>query len=176
MTTPVNSHSSETTLVAVTWFLFGLDGIAVNSAAHRELWRSLRLAVSEATMTQLLSPYRESWTLRYGFLAAYLGHRLVTSADDESISDLNDLLGPFLVLDMRLAEVVATLIGIGVPPAMIATASGCPAQLLRLLRRLEVDQAWLEAKQKQPNGGMSPPSASLARATELIQHAVDTMP
>ena len=111
--------------------------------------------------------------MRYGFLTAYLGHRLVMLANEEAMSDLKDLLEPILCLEMTLAEVVATLVEAGVAPAVIAAGSGRPAFLVGLLRRLEIKQVWRETMLKDQLGAQSQFSRTIARAADMIHGAAN---
>lgn len=175
-TISADSHASDATVIAVSWLLFGLDAVDVLAPAHRELWRSLYSAVREGAVTQASPTAQAAWRMRYGFLTAYLGHRLVMLADEEAMSDLKDLLEPILCLEMTLAEVVATLVEAGVAPAIIAAGSGRPAYLVGLLRRLEAEQVWRQNRQKEQLGTQSQFSRAIAQAAEMIQGAVDAMP
>ncbi|HUZ63743.1 MAG TPA: hypothetical protein VMU82_08525, partial [Acetobacteraceae bacterium] len=171
-----DSQASDATVIAVSWLLFGLDTVDVLAPAHRDLWRSLHLAVREGAETQALPTAQAAWRMRYGFLTAYLGYRLVKIADEEAMSDLKDLLKPMLCLEMRLAEVVATLVNAGVAPAVLAAGSGRPAFLVGLLRRLETEQVWRETMQKEQLGTQPQFSRAIARAAEMIQGAADARP
>ena len=162
-TTLAGGHAADATMIAVTWFLFGLDAVDVRTPAHRALWRSLHLAVRECAMAQILPIAQLEWRARYGFLAAHLAHRLVTFGDEGTLQDLRDILGTLLHLEMTLAEVVAVLFTAGVEPTVIAVGSGRPAFLVGLLQRLETEQAWREASQEQQFGGQPPFSQVIAR-------------
>ena len=168
-----DSHASDATVVAVSWLLFGLDTVDVRAPAHRDLWRSLHSAVREGAATQASLTAQTAWRMRYGFLTAYLGHRLVMLANEEAMSDLKDLLEPILCLEMTLAEVVATLVEAGVAPAVIAAGSGRPAFLVGLLRRLEIKQVWRETMLKDQLGAQSQFSRTIARAADMIHGAAN---
>jgi len=167
--TSAGCPAGDATVIAVTWFLFGLDAVDVSAPAHGALWRSLHSAVREGAMTQTSPLAQTAWRARYRFLAAHLAYRLVTLADEETTLDLQDLLGPMLCLDMTLAEVVAVLFDAGVAPAVIAAGAGRPARLVELLRRLEAEQAWREARQKEQLGSQSGFSHAIARMADMIE-------
>lgn len=169
MTTPAGGHAGDATVIAVSWFLFGLDAIDVRTPAHRALWRSLHVAVRDCAMAQTSPLAQAAWRMRYRFLAAVLAYRLVTLADEETVRDLQDFLGPILCLDMTLAEVVSVLFDARVAPAVIAVGAGHPTRLVELLRRLGAEQAWREARQKEQLGSQSRFSQAIARMADMIE-------
>ena len=162
-------HASDATIIAVSWFLFGLDAVDVRTAAHGTLWRSLHSAVRDSAMTQTSPMAQAAWRARYRFLTAHLAHRLVTLADEETARDLRDLLGPILCLEMTLAEVVTVLFDAGVSPTVVAAGTERPAHLVELLRRLEAEQVWREVKQQERAGTQFQFSRAIARAADMIE-------
>lgn len=174
--TSAGGHAGDATVIAVTWFLFGLDAVDPRKPVHRALWRSLLRAVRECALAQVSPLAQPAWRARYQFLAAHLAHRLVTVADGEAADDLRELLGPLLCLDMTLAEVVHVLLDAGVAPTAIADVANQTGRLVALLRRLGVEQAWREEKQQEQLGRQSRFSQAISRMADAIEGAVLAAP
>ena len=168
---PAGGHAGDATVIAVTWFLFGLDALDPREPAHRALWRSLLLAVRECSLAQVSPLAQPSWRARYQLLAAHLAIRLVADANAAATDDLRELLGPLLCLDMMLAEVLAVLCQAGVAPVVIANAVDQTARLVALLRRLEVEQVWREEFQQEQLGRHSVFSREITRLADAIEAA-----
>jgi hypothetical protein len=148
---------------------FGLDAVDVRTLAHRALWQSLHSAIHECATAQISPLARPAWRARYQLLAAHLANRLITLDDEEAAQDLRTLLGPLLNLDTTLAEVVGVLLDAGVKPTIIALGSERPAMLVELLRRLEREQTWREAQQKEQLGNQSTFSERIRRMVNAIE-------
>ncbi len=164
-------HAGDATVIAVTWFMFGLDAIDPQAPAHRALWRTLLQAVRECALAQASPLAQPAWRARYQLLAAHLAHRHGYAADEAAADDLRELLEPLLCLDMTLAEVVHVMFDAGVAPSAIAIAAGQTERLVGLLRRLEVEQAWREERQQEQLGRQSRFSQAIAQMADAIEGA-----
>ncbi len=170
-TTSAGGHAGDATVIAVTWFMFGLDAVDPRAPAYRALWRALLRAVRECAVAQTSPLAQPAWRARYQLLAAHLAHRLGDAADEAAADDLRELLEPLLYLDMTLAEVVHVLFDARVAPSAIAIAAGQTERLVGLLRRLEVEQAWREERQQEQLGRQTRFSETIARMADAIEGA-----
>lgn len=168
-TTSAGGHAGDATVIAVTWFMFGLDAVDPRTPAYRALWRALLRAVRECALAQTSPLAQPAWRARYQLLAAHLAHRLMDATDDAAADDLRELLEPLLCLEMTLAEVLHVLFDGKVPAIAIAIAAGQARRLAGLLRRLEVEQAWREERQQEQIGRQSRFSQAIARMAEAIE-------
>ncbi|MDT7953749.1 MAG: hypothetical protein RQ966_19795, partial [Acetobacteraceae bacterium] len=168
-TMSAGGHAGDATVIAVTWFMFGLDAVDPRSSAYRSLWRALLRAVRGCALAQTSLLAQPAWRARYQLLAAHLAHRLGDAADEAAADDLRELLAPLLCLDMTLPEVVHVLFDAGVAPSAIATAAGQTGRLVGLLRRLGVEQAWREGRQQEQLGRQSQFSQMIARMADAIE-------
>ena len=169
-------NAGDATVIAVTWFLFGLDALDPREPAHGALWRSLLLAIRECSLAQVSPLSQASWRARYRFLAAHLANRLAANANAAATDDLRELLAPLLCLDMMLAEVIAVLCNAGVAPVLIANAVDQTTRLVALLRRLQMEQVWREEYQQEQFGRHSVFSLEITRIADDIEAAAFTTP
>lgn len=167
--TSAGGHPGDATVIAVTWFMFGLDGVDPRAPAYRALWRVLLQAVQECALVQASPLAQPAWRARYQFLAAHIAHRLGDAADEAAANDLRELIGPLLCLEMTLAEVLHVLFDARVAPSAIAIAAGQTERLVGLLRRLEVEQRWREEGQQEQLGRRSRFSQAIAQMADLIE-------
>ncbi len=170
-TTSAGGHAGDATVIAVTWFMFGLDAVDPRAPAYRALWRALLQAVKECALAQTSPLAQPAWRARYQLLAAHLAHRLGDARDEVAADDLRELLEPLLCLDMTLAEVLRVLLDARVAPSAIAIAAGQTERLVGLLRRLVVEQAWQEERQREQLGRQSQFSQMIARMADAIEGA-----
>ena len=168
---PGEQSAHHATLIAISWFMFGLDGINPHSSAYRSLWQELLSAVHECAALQADSEANAAWRSRYCFLAAHLADRLGESKEREFSADLKDLIEPLLCLEMTIAGVVIILLDRKVPPFRITSASGGPIYLTEILQRLKSEQIWVEAQQPKQLGRSSNFSSKIALAVDQIRES-----
>lgn len=91
--TSAGGHPGDATVIAMTWFMFGLDAVDPRTPPYRALWKALLRAVRERTLAQASPLAQPAWRARYQLLAAHLAHRLRDAADEAAAEDLRKLIG-----------------------------------------------------------------------------------
>ena len=168
--------AGDKAIIAVSWFLFGLDTLDPCTPEHRMLWRLLHKAVHESVLSQGFPLAQESWRARYGFLAAHLANRLVNVADAEVQSDLRDFLQPLLRLNLTLAVVIGILINAGVTTTIIGDSVGKADHLVELLKKLKIEQVWREASVSAYAASNNTLSHTISQLIEAFDHPAPTPP
>lgn len=115
--------------VAVLWGISGLELLPVSEEA-RLLWLALYAAVRESILTQAFRQHNDALSIALRFLAALWSKTFPIEPPAGTPGSLEDLIGPWKVLDISFAQLVEILDRYGVQPEQLRR-TGVSGEFLR---------------------------------------------